>query len=167
MADAPAGSATVADDSAALAAAVQGVGAGGAPPAPAAGIAQAPPTAAAGSSSLPFAVAVPVGAIVGTLPNSKKRKVSLRPDGTRFEIDDDGIIRKIGVVPRPYQEPHPPIWVGGSSDAALRRTVRLADAWHPIRFTLDWMRDTGVLRLQEVADAEALGSAVEQLDVAA
>ena len=79
-------------DSAALAAAVQGgVGAGAAPPAPAAGIAQAPPTAAAGSSSLPVAVAVPVGAIVGTQPNSKRRKASLRPDGTRFEIIDDGI----------------------------------------------------------------------------
>lgn len=33
-----------------------------------------------------------------------------RKYGTDGEIDDDGIIRKIGVVPRPYQEPHPPIW---------------------------------------------------------
>ncbi|MGH3373119.1 MAG: LLM class flavin-dependent oxidoreductase, partial [Actinoallomurus sp.] len=26
-----------------------------------------------------------------------------------------------------------PIWVGGNSDAGLRRAVRLGDAWHPLR----------------------------------
>jgi alkanesulfonate monooxygenase SsuD/methylene tetrahydromethanopterin reductase-like flavin-dependent oxidoreductase (luciferase family) len=30
--------------------------------------------------------------------------------GSEGEIDDKGIIRKIGVVPRPYQHPHPPVW---------------------------------------------------------
>lgn len=34
-----------------------------------------------------------------------------RQFGTPGEIDDDDVIRKIGVCPRPYQEPHPPIWV--------------------------------------------------------
>lgn len=33
-----------------------------------------------------------------------------RAYGAEGEIDDQGIIRKIGVVPRPYQDPHPPIW---------------------------------------------------------
>jgi probable F420-dependent oxidoreductase len=33
--------------------------------------------------------------------------------------------------PKPIQKPHPPIWVGGESPAALRRTVRLGDAWYP------------------------------------
>jgi probable F420-dependent oxidoreductase len=33
--------------------------------------------------------------------------------------------------PKPMQKPHPPIWVGGESLAALRRTVRLGDAWYP------------------------------------
>jgi alkanesulfonate monooxygenase SsuD/methylene tetrahydromethanopterin reductase-like flavin-dependent oxidoreductase (luciferase family) len=32
-----------------------------------------------------------------------------------------------------------PIWVGGNSDAGLRRAVRLGDAWHPLRFTPDWL----------------------------
>jgi probable F420-dependent oxidoreductase len=33
--------------------------------------------------------------------------------------------------PKPIQQPHPPIWVGGESPAALRRAVRLGDAWYP------------------------------------
>ena len=35
-------------------------------------------------------------------------------------------------APRPVQQPHPPIWVGGHSPAALRRTVAFGAAWHPI-----------------------------------
>lgn len=37
----------------------------------------------------------------------------------------------LGVGPRPIQQPRPPIWVGGSSPAALRRAARLADGWLP------------------------------------
>ena len=33
---------------------------------------------------------------------------------------------------KPVQKPHPPIWVGGESGPALRRTARLGDAWYPI-----------------------------------
>jgi probable F420-dependent oxidoreductase len=38
----------------------------------------------------------------------------------------------IAFAPKPVQKPHPPIWVGGESAAALRRTARLGDAWYPI-----------------------------------
>jgi probable F420-dependent oxidoreductase len=34
--------------------------------------------------------------------------------------------------PKPLQKPHPPIWVGGHSRAALRRTAEFGAAWHPI-----------------------------------
>jgi probable F420-dependent oxidoreductase len=34
--------------------------------------------------------------------------------------------------PKPVQKPHPPIWVGGESGPALRRSARLGDAWYPI-----------------------------------
>jgi probable F420-dependent oxidoreductase len=41
-------------------------------------------------------------------------------------------IEDVGFAPKPVQKPHPPIWVGGGVDAALRRAGRLGDAWHAI-----------------------------------
>jgi probable F420-dependent oxidoreductase len=35
------------------------------------------------------------------------------------------------VSPKPLQRPYPPIWVGGPSDAALRRAARFAAVWQP------------------------------------
>jgi alkanesulfonate monooxygenase SsuD/methylene tetrahydromethanopterin reductase-like flavin-dependent oxidoreductase (luciferase family) len=49
-----------------------------------------------------------------------------------------------------YRAGQIPVWVGGNSDAALRRAVRLGDAWHPLRFSPDWL--TGALdRLKSIA----------------
>ncbi len=36
-------------------------------------------------------------------------------------------------APKPVQQPAPPIWVAGNSKAALRRTARFGDVWHPVR----------------------------------
>jgi len=38
-------------------------------------------------------------------------------------------------VPHPVQTPHPPIWIGGHSKAALRRTAKYGDGWHPVGAT--------------------------------
>jgi probable F420-dependent oxidoreductase len=62
--------------------------------------------------------------------------------------------RDVHTGPRPVRSPHPPVWVGGASDAAMRRAVRLGDAWHPIRVRLPWLRDTGLPRLRAIAEKE-------------
>ena len=35
-------------------------------------------------------------------------------------------------LPKPVQKPHPPIWVGGESPAALRRAATLGNGWYPL-----------------------------------
>lgn len=45
-------------------------------------------------------------------------------------------------LPKPVQKPHPPIWMGGESPAALRRAGRLADAWYPIGNNPSFPMDT-------------------------
>jgi alkanesulfonate monooxygenase SsuD/methylene tetrahydromethanopterin reductase-like flavin-dependent oxidoreductase (luciferase family) len=52
-----------------------------------------------------------------------------------------------------YRAGHIPIWVGGHSDGALRRVVRLGDAWHPLRQTPDGWRES-LARLAKVAAEE-------------
>jgi probable F420-dependent oxidoreductase len=47
-------------------------------------------------------------------------------DGKHVRFSD------IRFEPKPVQKPHPPIWVGGESGPALRRTARIGDAWYPI-----------------------------------
>ena len=43
--------------------------------------------------------------------------------GKYFSIED------VTIMPRPWQKKGPPIWIGGRSEAALRRTGRLGDGW--------------------------------------
>ncbi len=35
------------------------------------------------------------------------------------------------ILPRPVQQPHPPLLIGGNSHRAIRRAVELGDAWYP------------------------------------
>jgi probable F420-dependent oxidoreductase len=65
---------------------------------------------------------------------------------------DFASFRDVQTGPRPLRRPHPPIWVGGSSAAGIRRAARFGDAWHPIDPRLGWLRDTGIPRLQDAAE---------------
>ena len=63
-------------------------------------------------------------------------------------------------LPRPVQQPHPPIWVGGESGPSLRRAARFGDAWYPIGSNKRHLLDTlprlaaGIARLRKsVAEA--------------
>jgi probable F420-dependent oxidoreductase len=35
------------------------------------------------------------------------------------------------ICPKPRQKPHPPLWIGGWTEAAMRRTAALGDGWLP------------------------------------
>jgi probable F420-dependent oxidoreductase len=48
-------------------------------------------------------------------------KVSYR--GTMYRLEDSGMVIK------PVQKPHPPIWFGGDHPDAVRRAAKLADGW--------------------------------------
>ena len=54
---------------------------------------------------------------------------------TRCPADFEGEFYRFAslqCLPQPLQKPHPPIWIGGHSPAALRRVARLGDGWHPV-----------------------------------
>jgi probable F420-dependent oxidoreductase len=55
-------------------------------------------------------------------------------DGRHYRLEG------VEFLPKPVQRPHPPVWIGGRSEAALRRAAHLADAWHPSHFTCDELR---------------------------
>ena len=55
-------------------------------------------------------------------------------DGRFFQFED------VTLLPQPVQKPHPPIWVSGRSDAAMRRAALHGDGWYPYLFTVRRLR---------------------------
>jgi probable F420-dependent oxidoreductase len=55
--------------------------------------------------------------------------------------------------PKPVQQPHPPLLVGGESDAALRRAARHADGWYGLGHTPEGVGET-LARVRRALAAE-------------
>lgn len=60
---------------------------------------------------------------------------------------------KARLYPKPVQSPHPPIIVGGESDAALRRAARVGQGWYGFNRTPDQVPE-GLERLDRALAAE-------------
>lgn len=75
-------------------------------------------------------------------------------DGDGFHAD--GILQR----PRPIQDPHPPIWVGGNSARARHRVVEYGDGWTPILADDVIARTT---RTAPIPDIPALTRAIQHL----
>jgi probable F420-dependent oxidoreductase len=68
-------------------------------------------------------------------------------DGEFYRVAD------VGFEPKPIQKPHPPIWVGGISPAALRRVIALGDGWHAMSSKSPAELAASVAELKRLADA--------------
>jgi probable F420-dependent oxidoreductase len=76
-------------------------------------------------------------------------KAACGPDGAEF-------------LPKPVQRPHPPLWIGGRSPAAVRRAARAGNAWHPSHLTADELRR----RIPELrAECERAGRSADDVAV--
>jgi probable F420-dependent oxidoreductase len=63
---------------------------------------------------------------------------------------------------RTAQQPHPPLWIGGNSESAIKRAVRVGDGWHPINQSVAALRDQWLPVLR--AEAERAGKPVPALN---
>jgi alkanesulfonate monooxygenase SsuD/methylene tetrahydromethanopterin reductase-like flavin-dependent oxidoreductase (luciferase family) len=76
------------------------------------------------------------------------------PFERRGALTDDHLraVRAAWTDAKDYRSGSIPIWVGGNSEAGIRRAVRLGDAWHPLRdLTLSALRDAAG-RMNALAD---------------
>lgn len=79
---------------------------------------------------------------------------SLTREGRGFEV------RGNTMLPTPVQQPHPPIWVGGNSRAAIRRTAEHGQGWSPFPIP---GRFAGQVRTAGIETVEDLRERIEYL----
>ena len=75
---------------------------------------------------------------------------SVNYQGRHFQLQNASI------NPGPTQQPHPPVWVAGRRDAAMRRAVRYGDGWLPYFYSPDRYRDS-VAKITKFAADEGRG----------
>ena len=61
--------------------------------------------------------------------------------GEHYQLSDSGF------QPKPVQKPHPPIWIGGHTNPAIRRAAKYGDGWMPIG-----LRPPAILEPEELAE---------------
>jgi probable F420-dependent oxidoreductase len=72
-------------------------------------------------------------------------------------VDADGLgftARSTVIAPSPAQRPHPPIWVGGNSRAAMRRAITFGQGWSPMpspRSAASFLGTPGIEGVDELA----------------
>jgi len=67
--------------------------------------------------------------------------------GRFFEFEE------VTLLPRPQQQPYPPIWVAGRSEAAMRRAALHGDGWYPYLFTTRRLKASNEIVRQMATDA--------------
>ena len=67
--------------------------------------------------------------------------------GDFFDLED------VTLLPHPVQRPHPPVWVAGRSDAAMRRAALLGDGWYPYLFSVGRLRSSNEAVRRYAAEA--------------
>jgi probable F420-dependent oxidoreductase len=76
------------------------------------------------------------------------------------EGEADGVT----LLPRPVQQPRPPLWVGGNATAAMRRAARFADGWDAPYADVEAVRE-GMVRLGRVCESVGRDPATMRVSV--
>jgi len=78
---------------------------------------------------------------------------SVKFQGEYFQADGNT------ALPTPLQKPHPPIWVGGNSERAMRRAVETCDGWAPFPVK---GKMTERVRTAEIVSADHLKQKIQE-----
>ena len=70
-------------------------------------------------------------------------------DGKYYRFSD------VKSSPKPLQRPHPPMWIGGHSQAAICRAALLGNGWHPLHPSAEEIR-AGIATIKALRGSETL-----------